>query len=175
MFRPTQCIVGVFGITTKQQQKKMSKSDRIGGETGGWGWGGCSTSDNSTSASWPKSKSKLAEVEIGRSRTDGVYSVFFLFLFFFCFVFFFTFLFFFLVLTHLTLSSFCFGSVSVVAQKPELNPNPPPQIVRWTPPPDPPSTGPPLRRTTLRRTAKNFALFFPLLPPSLGGLFVEFW
>ena len=43
-------------------------------------------------------------------------------------------------------------------------------------PPHPPSTGTPLRRTPLRRTAQNFAFFFPLPPqflffsPSLVGL-----
>ena len=84
-----------------------------------------STSDNSTSASWPKSnwpKSKLAEVEIGRSRTDGVCSVSSFSLSFFSYCFVFTFLHFFLVFTHLSLhfvSVLCFRP-----QKPELNPKP---------------------------------------------------
>ena len=191
----------------------MSKSDGIGGETGGWGWGGCSTSanstsDNSTSASrpigrsrnWPKSK--LAEVEINWPKSNRWCLLCFFSLSFFSLSFSLLFFSFSLVLTHLTLSSFCFGSVSVFAQKPELNPEPEPSTPNcpMDPSTGPPSTGPTLhrttlhlttlhrttlhqttlhlttlRRTTLRRTAQNFALFSPLLPPSLGGLFAEFW
>ena len=126
-----------------------------------WNQRGCSasansTSDNSSSASWPKSnwpKSKLAEVEIGRSRTDGVCSVSSFSLSFFSFCFVFSSLFFFLVLTHLSLHfvflcCFCFRP-----QKLELNPKP--RTLH------PISDGPTLRQTTLRRTAQNFALLFP--------------
>ena len=69
---------------------------------------------NSTSKNWPKSK--LAEVEIGRSRTNGVCPVssFSLPRFFFCFV---CLLFFTLFCSYSSLSLFCFCSVSVFVPK----------------------------------------------------------
>ena len=134
---------------------------------------GCSansTSDNSTSASW--SKSKLAKVEVGRSRNklaemeQMVCALFLLALFllilWLCL---FTFLHFFLVLVHFSLHFvsvvFCFRP-----RKPEVNPKPRTLHpifdgpFRWTLPPVN-FQGTTLRGTTLRRTAQNFALFFP--------------
>ena len=132
-----------------------------------------STSDNSTSANWPKSKkSRLAEVEIGRSQTDGVCSVssfsLFLFFSFALFLLFFTFFLFLLIsLFILFLCSFCFRP-----QKPALNPKPrtlhpiSDGPFRWTPPPpcppppdNPPPDNPPLVRPTFRSFFSLFGVF----------------
>ena len=85
----------------------------------------------------------------------------------------------------------CMCLLCVLVQDLRDPPHPP------APPPDPPSAGPPLRQTApppdrpLRRTAQNFALFFPsptpififfslqvssrVFFPLSGGLLVEFW
>ena len=72
---------------------------------------GCSTSANSTSASWPESnwpKSKLAEVEIGRSRTNDLVIFFYINLEFYFSLYFFFFCFFLFLTFSVSVCVFCF-------------------------------------------------------------------
>ena len=136
---------------------------------------GCSTSANSTSGN--STSRQLAEVEIGRSRTDGVCSVSSCFSFFFsCFCLPFTFSF--SSSSYSSDSSFCFCSVSVFCpQKLEPCTLKPSAAFRWTrlrsPPLDlpsssagpPPSAGPTLRWTPPPLDRPKFRPFLPSPAP----------
>ena len=107
------------------------------------------------SRNWPKSK--LAEVEINWPKPNRwcllcFFSLSFFFFLLLCF-------YFSLLFSCSYLSSFCFCAC-FRPQKPELNPKP--QTLH--PISDGPFRGTTLRRTTLRPTAQNFALFFSLPP-----------